>query len=173
MIKTRILQMNTQSSIKKREPRSPVGYRTSSQIGIVFSTEDLEKHKAIKSFIKKLEEEGKQVQVLAYLGKGKENHEFLFDFFGDDALNFWGKVTSEQVTQFVDNKFDFVFHLDSYSNVIIDNLLANSKSLCRIGIQGSAEHQNSKLYEVLVKTANDIPFHKQIEEVYFYASKIM
>ena len=84
MFKKKLLLINTKSSLKIAKSRDSIGYKNAKNVGVIFSIEDLNKHKSIKNFIKTLEKGGKTVQVLSYLGKGKENHEFLFDFFTDD-----------------------------------------------------------------------------------------
>ena len=54
--------------------------------------------------------DGKQVQVLEFLPKKKENPEFMFDYFTIEDLNFWGKLSNEQVEKFTKINFDYLFN---------------------------------------------------------------
>jgi hypothetical protein len=142
MFKMNFLKMRTESALKKnKSPRASTPYHKAQNIGILFSVEDKEKHHQIKEFIHRLEQEGKKVQVLEYLPLKKDNYEFLFDFFTIEELNFWGSLTSEKALRFVDIPFDYLFCIDKESNPLILNLLARSKSRCRVGYYNELESQ--------------------------------
>jgi hypothetical protein len=83
--------------------------------------------------VKRLELEGKKVTVLCFLPKNKDNYEFMFDFFTDKDLSFWGAITSSQALKFADIPFDFLFYLDTAPNPLVLNILARSKAKCRVG----------------------------------------
>lgn len=102
-------------------------------MGIIFTVEDKQKHFAVKEFIKKLEHDGKHVQVLEFLPYKKENYEFRFDYFTDEDVSFWGNINSNNAIQFASAPFDFLFYLDLSPNPFILNLLAKSKAKCRVG----------------------------------------
>jgi len=78
-------------------------------------------------------QDGKKVQVLEFLPRKKDNYEFLFDFFSDKDLSFWGKITSPQAAKFSDTPFDYLFYIDQVLNPLVLHLLAVSKAHCRIG----------------------------------------
>jgi hypothetical protein len=113
--------------------RSSLPYKQAASIGVIFSVEDKTKHDDVKDFVRKLEHDGKHVKVLTYRPKNKENYEFMYDFFTDKDVNFWGSITSESVNKFVDMPFDFLFYLDVNPNPLILNILARSKAKCRVG----------------------------------------
>jgi len=98
--------------------RGSMPYKQAQKVGIIFSVEDKAKHDQIKEFVKRLEHDGKQVTVISFLPKKKENYEFLFDFFTDKDLTFWGNN---------------LFYIDNEPNPLIINLLAKSKAKCRVG----------------------------------------
>jgi len=168
MFKKIFLNLNTRSSLKKAEVRNSISFNKAKHIGLIFSIQDLDKHKAVKTFIKQLEEKGKKVQVLTYLGKGKQNHEFLFDFFSDGDINFWGKLINKTALKFTDNNFDFLFHLDTERNDIIENILSKSKAKCRIGIMGN----NSEFYELIIRPSALGSFDDIFQNILYYVSKI-
>jgi hypothetical protein len=133
-MKFSFLKYKTSLLLKKQKPeRTSVPWKKANTAGIIFTVEDKQKHFAIKDFIKKLEQEGKHVQVLEYLPEKKENFEFKFDFFSDKDITFWGNINSPNALQFADAPFDFLFYLDLQPNEMIMNILARSHAKCRVG----------------------------------------
>ncbi|HTJ48436.1 MAG TPA: hypothetical protein VL443_03200, partial [Cyclobacteriaceae bacterium] len=81
------LRLKTNSYLKRNKTmRGSMPYKQAQKVGIIFSVEDKAKHDQIKEFVKRLEHDGKQVTVISFLPKKKENYEFLFDFFTDKDL---------------------------------------------------------------------------------------
>lgn len=133
-MKLSFLKYKTNLLVKKQKStRASVPWSKALTAGIIFTVEDKQKHFAIKDFIKKLEHEGKHVQVLEYLPEKTENYEFKFDFFTDKDLSFWGNISSPSALQFADAPFDFLFYLDLQPNSMIMNILARSRAKCRVG----------------------------------------
>lgn len=102
-------------------------------MGILFTIEDRAKHDGIKEFVKKLESEGKTVNVLAFLPEKKENFEFLFNYFTVKDISFWGNLLSNDALTFASTPFDFLYCLDEVLSPMVLNVLARSKAKCRIG----------------------------------------
>lgn len=128
------LKFKTKSLLKKNKSlRSNLPYQQAKTVGVIFSVEDKQKHFVVKEFIKKLELDGKMVQVLEFLPAKHENYEFKFDFFTDKDLSFWGNITSSPALQFADAPFDFLYYIDLTPNLLVLHLLARSKAKCRVG----------------------------------------
>ncbi len=133
-MKLTFLKFRTDSQLKNNKTlRANLPYKKANTIGIIFSVEDKIKHDAIKELVKKFEHDGKKVAIIEFLPAKKENYEFLFDFFSDKDLSFWGNITSPNALKFSDTPFDFLFYIDADPNPLILNLLARSKSKCRVG----------------------------------------
>ncbi|TRX60856.1 hypothetical protein FNH22_07380 [Fulvivirga sp. M361] len=144
--------------------RSTMAYRSAKNVGIVFSVEDLKKHELIKRFKKALENDGKNVSVLAYVPKGHQNFEFLFDFFTIKELDFWGQFNSEAVQKFTSQSFDYLFYLDQEGNPLIRNILAMSKAKCRVG---NCLEDNANFCELMIQTHNG-SMQNMVDEIYKY-----
>jgi hypothetical protein len=133
-MKLTFLKYKTSLLVKKQKPiRTSVAWKKALTTGVIFTVEDKQKHFAIKDFIKKLEHDGKHVQVLEYLPEKTENYEFKFDFFTEKDITFWGNINSPNALQFADAPFDFLFYLDLQPNAMISNILARSHAKCRVG----------------------------------------
>jgi hypothetical protein len=133
-MKLTFLKYNTQRILKKEKtPHQSVPYGKARTVGIIFTVEDKQKHFAVKEFIKRLETDGKHVQVLEFLPDKTENYEFKFDFFTAKDVNFWGTMTSSHAIQFAEAPFDYLFYLDFEPNPMILHVLARSHAKCRVG----------------------------------------
>jgi hypothetical protein len=148
MFKMSFLQMRTNSALKSNKIlRASVPYKHATNIGIIFTVEDKQKHDDIKDLVKRFEQDGKQVSVLEFLPNKKDNYEFLFDFFSENDLSFWGKIVSERALKFSNVQFDYLFYIDNKSNPLVLHLLAQSRAHCRIGCFNEME---SAYYELMI-----------------------
>ena len=167
-MKLRLLRYNTKKNGKSnRAIRTSLPYKQAIQIGIIFTVEDRQKHDDIKEFVRKLEHEGKQVKVISFLPKQKDNYEFLFDFFTEKDLSFWGNITSTAANKFTDTSFDFLFYLDTTPNPYLINILARSQAKCRVGkfIEGQEPY-----FELMLQVENGT--RALIDAVHKYTAKL-
>jgi hypothetical protein len=133
-MKLTFLKLRTNAQLKKnKSQRANVPYAEAKNIGIIFTIDDRTKHEAVKDFMHKLEQNGKKVQVMAFMPDKKENFDFMFDFFNSDEISFWGVITSPGAIRFSTIPFDYLICLDTDPNPIILNLLARSNAKCRVG----------------------------------------
>lgn len=165
-MKLRLLKYKTRGFLKSNTAlRTSLPYKQARSIGIIFTTQDKHKHEEIKEFIRKLEHEGKQVKVITFLPKDTDNFEFLFDFFTEKDISFWGTMTSENANRFAEMPFDFLFYLDTVPNPMLLNVIARSKARCRVG----KFWEKCELYfELMIEGAASTS--KLIEGIYRYTS---
>ncbi len=132
----RLLKLRTDALLRgQHSPRSSVSYEDSRQMGVLFTVEDKAKHEIVKDFVRKLEQDGKQVKVMEFLPPDKQNYEFKYDFFTENDVSIWGKITSAGAIKFTETPFDYVFYLDPEPNPLLIHLLVRSKGKCRVGRQ--------------------------------------
>ena len=160
------LKYKTKSYLKRNNAiRVSLPYKQALNVGVIFSVEDRGKHDEIKDFIKRLEHDGKKVTVMSFLPHHKDNYEFLFDFFTEKDLSFWGNITSPGATRFADTPFDFLYYLDTDPNAFILNLIARSNARCRIGKFWA---NRESFFEMMIESANGT--HGLIDAMYRYTS---
>jgi hypothetical protein len=153
-MKLSFLKSKTQSYLRRNKAvRASLPYKQATNIGIIFSVEDKAKHDEIKDFIKHLEHDGKHVKVMSFLPKNKDNYEFMFDFFTEKDLSFWGNITSTAAIRFADTTFDFLYYLDTTPNPLLLNLIAQSKARCRVG---KFWDQGGHFFEMMIESTNGI-----------------
>ncbi|MBX2962828.1 MAG: hypothetical protein KF687_09970 [Cyclobacteriaceae bacterium] len=133
-MKMSFLNIRTKSQLKKNKTvRTSIPYTQVQSVGILFSIEDKKKHDDVKDLIHRLERDGKKVKVIAYLPPNKDNYEFMFDFFTQKDISFWGAITADIAVKFFNTPFDYLYYLDTKPNPMMLNILARSKAKCRIG----------------------------------------
>jgi hypothetical protein len=170
MYVAKFLQFNTKKSLRKNKVhRVTTDFIKSNKIGIIFSAEGMQKHNAVKSLIKKLKEQGKDVTVLSYLASGQQNHEFLFDIIGPNDINFWGLNKNEDALKFADETFDYLLDLDITRNLVIENILAKSRAKCRVGIY---KEGMGSFFELMISPQNPESSEELINDIYHYTKSI-
>jgi hypothetical protein len=165
-MKLNLLKYRTNLLLRNNKAdRTNLSYRKAQQVGIIFTVEDKIKHETVKEFIKKLEQDGKKVQVIEFLPAKKDNYEFRFDFFTEKDLSFWGNITSTDAIKFANTPFDFLFYVDITPNPMILYLLALSKAKCRVGRSWDDGHS---YFELMIETVANIKV--MMETMYKYAA---
>ncbi|MGK7391558.1 MAG: DUF1493 family protein [Candidatus Cyclobacteriaceae bacterium M2_1C_046] len=165
MIGNKLLTYRTKKlALKKPRRNCSISYSDAKRTGIIFTVDDLEKHEMIKSFIKKLKKDEKNVEVLCYLPKGKENYEFVFNYFTEKDVTFFGKFNNSDVIRFAASNFDYLFCLDCNPNPMIESVLALSKSNCRIGCY---HPEKDRFYELMIQP-KDKSTETLINDIYRY-----
>ena len=160
--------MRTAAALKKNlVNRTSIGFKRAQSFGIIFSVEDKQKHEDIKEFIRSLEQDGKKVQVLEFLPKKKDNYEFLFDFFSDEDLSFWGNITSTEAIKFTETPFDYLYYIDKESNPLVLHLLARSKAHCRVG---KFAEPNCPYFELMIEHKGTVK--GLIDSMYKYSRQL-
>ena len=160
--------MRINSQLKKNKtPRFSQTYKKMKSVGILFTVDDKKKHEQIKSLIKKLEHDGKEIHVLCLLPPKKENHEFLFNFFTKNDLNFWGKIESTDVIKFINQPFDLLFIPDDATELMLKYILAACKAKCRVG---KSSEKTKDLFEMMINVNNSK--NLLIEEMYRYTYQL-
>lgn len=167
-MKLSFLKMRTNSQLNKNKaPRATTPYKQAVSVGVLFTVDDRHKHDEIKSFIHKLEHDGKKVDVISFLPAKKENHEFMFDFFTLKEISFWGVNKSHHASKFSNTPFDYLFCLDDDPNPLILNVLACSKAKCRVG---KYKEEATPYFEFMIDNAGHTK--ELIDGIYKYTTQL-
>ncbi|MBX7125251.1 MAG: hypothetical protein K1X47_06130 [Cyclobacteriaceae bacterium] len=168
MFKLRFLNWRTKKALRKNKAlRTSTPYQAARQIGILFTVEDRAKHDDVKHLVKKFEAEGKQVTVLEFLPRKKENYEFMFDYFTFQDLDFWGNFDSAPLLRFMDTQFDYLIHLDSVQSPYMLNVLAKCKAHCRVG---RFQEETSSYFELMISSGGN--FRLFVDTLHSYLTRI-
>lgn len=167
-MKLSFLAIKTKAYLKRNKAiRMNLPYKQAQNVGVIFSVEDKSKHEAVKAFVKHLEQDGKQVKVISFLPKNKDNYDFMFDFFTERDLSFWGNISSRIIDQFTEKQFDFLYCLDTTPNPLILNLVAKSKAKCRVG---KYWEKDQGFFEMMIESQEGVK--ALIETIYKYTRSV-
>ncbi len=160
----KFLSLRTKSWLKhNKTKRSTTAYNSAQSVGVVFSINGEASLSYIDSFIHKLENDNKKVTVLAYFPNKIELYNHKYDCFTPQNISFWGNFKTDKINKFVNQSFDYLFHLDDNPSTIVQGILAQSNAKCRIGMY--ADH-NDPYYELMINTKQK----NYLEEMYNYTS---
>ncbi|HEY0654883.1 MAG TPA: hypothetical protein VGD65_17215 [Chryseosolibacter sp.] len=167
-MKFSFLKFKTNSFLKRNTAiRTSLPYKQALSVGVIFTVEDKAKHEEVKEFVRHLEHDGKTVKVISFLPKNKDNYEFMFDFFTENDLSFWGNINSAGALQFAATPFDFLYYLDTTPNPMIMNLIAQSKAKCRVG---KFWYNTEPFFELMIESRNGAK--SLIESMYRYTKAL-
>jgi hypothetical protein len=167
-MKLSLLKYQTRSLAKSNKAlRVNLPYKQALLVGLVFTVEDKQKHDDIKDFVRRLEHDGKQVKVMSFLPRNKDNYDFLYDFFTEKDVSFWGSITSESANRFSQLPLDFLFYLDTTMNPHLLNIIAKSKAKCRVG---KFWQEAEPYFEMMLEIQNGT--RALIDSIYKYTSRL-
>lgn len=166
-MKETLIRMNTRKFLRGQSLRSNIPYNQALNIGVLFTVEDQAKHALIKDFVRRLESDGKKVQVLEFLPDKKENYEFKYPFFTNKDFSFFGSLHSNDAMHFINMRFDYLFVPDLTTNTMIQHIVSRSKASCRAGKYFEGGEAYFDLMIESVTTVNEL-----INSLYSYTVKL-
>lgn len=114
--------------------RTTSNYQDAKSIGILFKIEDDEKHDALNTFVKQLQQEGKDLTLLTYFERLENNpYNFRYEFFSKKDISTLGKIKSRPVQNFIETPFDYLYCITVNHFLPFDYILLKSQAKCRIG----------------------------------------
>ena len=152
---------------KYRINRISLNYNNSKYFGILYEYVDENKQKAINSFIKKLKNDGKKVDLLLAIEKNNADNRY-FKTFKINEIGFLGNWKNNNVKSFIYQPYDFLIYLDLKIIPEMENILIKSLSRCRIGFS----YNKLKILEMILKTENEFDIDYRLNKLYHYLKKI-
>ncbi|MGD1893070.1 MAG: hypothetical protein ACFB15_21100 [Cyclobacteriaceae bacterium] len=133
-----------QSTVK----RQTVNYEQAERSCILVKLTDHENQNTIDYFIAHFTSEHKEVQVLCYDRRRARNKIFGYLQFTSKDVSAFGRFKAEHLIDFVNSRFDYLIHLDTESNEVLDKILTLSQAKCRIGCDIDDHHS---FYELMFR----------------------
>lgn len=143
--------------------RGTTKYSEAKNIGVIFCINESSDLSKINSFIRRIKEDNKEVNVLAYFPKKEEEYSYDYTHFTPKQISFWGNINADAVNKFTNQSFDYLFHLDENTPLVMKGILAQSKAKCRIG---RYNEENAPFYELMINPEKNDYF----TEIYNYTS---
>lgn len=169
MLSKILLPLRTSLALKTNDAiRISEGYRNAESVGVIFSYEDEKNRSLVNRLLDRIESDGKEVNQIAYVPQAKKEDEFNFPNFINGDMDFLGRVKNEKLIEFEKKPFDYLLNLDLQPNLIIENVLANSKAKCRVGKYNENKHT---FYELMIdfKEGN---YEEFLVQIYHYIKSV-
>lgn len=151
---------------KSQVRRHTVNYQDAQRVGVLVTLQEYEKQHDIDAFVDRLVADHKEVEVLCYDKRRAHNKIFGYIQFTDRDISMFGSIRTEYVIDFMNRDFDYLFHLDTESDVILDKILILSRAKCRVGCDVPGHRD---FYELMVKANSQ----QDLSEMIFHYVKLV
>lgn len=168
MIGKFLIKLKTRFALKKDTLRGSDAYLSAKYFGVLYTYTDDKLIAEVNKFLTSLKEDGKDVKTLAYIPKLEKGNVPSFPHFTDKDFSSMGKWVKEEVEVFKNESFDYLISLDSVINKFSKNILATSKSKCRVG---NYEEATSNYFELMINHDSG-DFKRFLEELYRYLKNV-
>ena len=152
---------------KRKAENKTVPFELASTIGILFSWQDQRTFEEIDSFINELKSL-KKVSVLCY-NNLKDPLSIDYPVVNVSDLTGLGKLNSQAAHAFINEPFDFLFHLDLSLNEITQSILSKSRAKCRLGMHST---EGEAYYELMIGINKNVGVTNFAEQILKYAKGI-
>lgn len=145
----------------------PITLEKARNIGVLFDATQMESRRDALAFVEKLREQGKRVQILAYLDENQPNSSLPFKYFYKKELDWKGRPVTDKMDEFVREKFEMLFCLYFSSESPLEYVAVQSLSRFKIG----AHQDRSSSFDFTV-----VPDRKEmgylIQQIEFFLSRL-
>ncbi len=145
-------------------------FQEAKQIGILFTWEGDKKVEIIQHFINELKISGKKCNVLCFYYQKEQIPVKTFKFFTPKDFDLFGTVKTESLQQFINTKFDFLFHLDTLKNIYIEYILAHSAAKCRVS---RLDFERKDFYDFMIKTGENEGIEHLCRHILHYTKSLV
>ncbi len=126
--------------LKLKQTKAFNGINKAKSIGILFDATKYDSYKAVKSLVKELTANNKNVKALGYVNNKKMDDQYLSDkiwqFVCKKDFNWINQPTDSSVDSFANESFDILIVLAVDPYFPIRYISSLSKSLFRVGLNG-------------------------------------
>ena len=168
VIGKKILLLLNNSGKEKNERGALKPFNKASSIGIIYTYQGQKKETLISEFIEKISD-NKKVDCLCFNPEKNTTLDTENSVFSIDELTVFGKIQSTETLEFLDKKFEYLFHLDFELNEITEVLLIKSKALCRIGLH--SDRLNNP-FELMIGINKSAGLNNLIEQMLKYVKAL-
>jgi hypothetical protein len=111
----------------------PVSLNKAVSIGILFCADDIEERTMVERYAQALKEQGKEVQLLAFLEKRDLQSDYLFPYITPKDATWFGKPKGGTAGYFIKYPFDMLINFSLREILPLEYIAALSHAAFRIG----------------------------------------
>jgi hypothetical protein len=160
--------------LTKAAKKSAINHQHSipARIGLLYTHDpgNPEKTDAVVHVVKKLQADGKQVQVLCYLSDNKAIETNIpFDTVTKKDINLLGGSQNKPLNSFLKSPVAYLYHLDLVSDAVLDYVVAKCIANCKIGnYLAGREALFELMFKDLVHPEGEVSFDNLISKMFSY-----
>jgi len=143
-------------------------FSESERIGLIYSWEDSQKEKSVYAFAKSIGIE-KSITFLCFNPIKKFEPATDNPTFSKADFNLFGKIKSQAVLSFMEEPFDYLFHLDFDVNPLIRPLLAKSRANCKVGCHSE---DGEGIYDLMIKINKSAGLKNLSDQMLIYVNAL-
>lgn len=156
-------------AIKKPQLRITIPFAQAKRIGIIVDNID-KNTKVINQFVENLVQQGKTVEVLGYTNpKQVPKLNIKYNAFSKKDFSWVGACKQDVLKKFVKTDFDYLFSLNTSPFLPFDNILAQSKAKCRVGVFND---KRTEYFELMVQPTKKEDLNSVTEQMIRYTKLI-
>ncbi len=170
-LQLKLHQYFLQKKLKKNQvERYSLPFTKAKRIGILYNATNPENEAIVSAYRKRLQNEGKKVEMLAFIND-KENHDQqLFKYFNRKNLSWILEPKGSVVEQFMDTPFDVLLCLHIEPLTPLECVAALSKAHLRVGQYRSSNTYDS--YDLSIDTPKGDNLKNFIGQVDYYIKNL-
>lgn len=138
-------------------------------IGVLFDAGADATRKEVAEFVKKLEKDGKKVQLLGFFNVKQQPEAQTFDFFFLKETTWTGVPKSEKAAAFGQQKFDLLLSFNPDDRAPLEWIAIASQAAMKIGL--ATDHRND--FDIQLETPEGKGMRYFTEQLSVYLDKIV
>lgn len=147
-----------------------IAFDKASYIGILFYEDINIDFSILENFVKKLINEKKSVKILVYTSELKNIETDLeIIFFTKKDISLLGELTNQEVNDFVEYQFDYLFCTYTEPFLAFNIILQKSNAKCRVGIYNI---ENANNFELMIEKSTNNDLETTLNQLLYYV-KVM
>ena len=164
----KLLSLQNRSDRQSETVREQVTFAAARNIGILYTWESGNKESVISEFTSQIGQD-RQIKFLCFNPDRKQVIETEHPVFSEADLTLLGKINSEEALHFLQEPFDYLFHLDFELNELMKSLLLRSKAKCRVGFHTES---GENCYELMIGINKSAGLHNFTAQILKYVNAL-
>jgi len=170
-IQQRIHQHFLQQKMKKnaKVEHYSIEFTKAKRIGILYDATESESHGVVASYRQNLLNDGKQVEMLAYIDDKQDHDQELFKYFNRKNLSWTLEPKGNEIEQFINTPFDILLSLHIHPIQPLEYISILSKAHLRVG---QYREDAIKCYDLMIDIADKDSLNNFIGKVDYMIKRI-
>ena len=151
----------------KRVPQA-INYSRANYVGILFDASEPGNIAVVKQYVKRLQNDGKKVEMLGFLKNKKQAEGSDFDYFTLSGVSLF-HIPDKEVSAFANKPFDLLISLHTGTILPLEYISALSKAKCRVG---RYIENKTWCYDMMVYAGEEKPLSELVKQTDYLLTEI-